>query len=689
MREKFGIVISVIIALSLLYFIAPMDDLMTLFGGGRQDVGEINGNKISYEDFQREVTDLTTVNEIVTGSTVQSEQQQQQIRNTAWQSFIDKYLFLKNARAAGISVGNDEMVALTTGDMVSPLISQNYAFMDESGEYNPDALVEFVQNVSSDQSGRLATYWDYLQNTIYTQQMYSKYGALFTYSDVQNKLMKEMAVAETNETTDIDYVSMPFGYAPDSTVTVSGDEIRKYYSAHKDMYKQQASRDIEYVVYEVKPSQEDIAAVNTEFSDNYSEFSTTANVKNFLQKNSDRQYSEYWYKSGELKTVNADIDSYVFQKNATVSPVYSADNTFYAARVMAEANVPDSVYVKHILLQGNDAASKAEDLLSQVKADPKQFANLAALNSADKGSAADGETGNIGWMTQTYMIPGFESVITAKVGEPYIIKTAYGQHVVMVSKRTAPIAKKQVAIYEKEVIPSKETFNDYYAQANRFATLASGKYDNYRAAVDSIGAYSHPVNGVTESRSSYGTIDNAKEVTRWAFDNKAGKVSGIITVDNNYFFVVTVKAVHKEGYTPLSEVAQQIRSLLAMQKTGEKKGAEVADKIAGLTDINAVAEALDATVSSQSDIAFASMNSQGLDPKLVGAASVAKEGAVSSVVGSYAVYVFQVSGRETGAFYTEEDAEDMASRKTQYNTQMILPVMMSDADVKDNRARYY
>ena len=49
MREKFGIVISVIIALSLLYFIAPIDDLMRIFDKP-QNVGEIAGTGISYED---------------------------------------------------------------------------------------------------------------------------------------------------------------------------------------------------------------------------------------------------------------------------------------------------------------------------------------------------------------------------------------------------------------------------------------------------------------------------------------------------------------------------------------------------------------------------------------------------------------------------------------------------------------
>ncbi|MBR0084965.1 MAG: peptidylprolyl isomerase, partial [Lachnospiraceae bacterium] len=46
--------------------------------------------------------------------------------------------------------------------------------------------------------------------------------------------------------------------------------------------------------------------------------------------------------------------------------------------------------------------------------------------------SADGENGNIGWMTQNMMIPGFESVLTAKVGQPYVITTQYGTHIVEV-----------------------------------------------------------------------------------------------------------------------------------------------------------------------------------------------------------------------------------------------------------------
>ena len=308
--------------------------------------------------------------------------------------------------------------------------------------------------------------------------------------------------------------------------------------------------------------------------------------------------------------------------------------------------------------------------------------------SADKGSAADGQTGNIGWMTQSYMIPGFESVISAKVGVPFILNTQYGTHIVEVTKATKPVVKKKVAIFEKEALASKETFNTFYNKANRLATIAAGKGENYKAACDSVGAYSHPMT-IRESTDTYGTISHAKEVTRWAFDNKPGKVSQIITVDNNYFFVVAVKEAHKEGFAEIREVAPAIKNQLYAEKYAEKRQKEVAEEIAGLETLGEVAEKLGATVSSQSGVAFAAM-SRSLDPKFIGAIAAAKEGVLSGpVAGSYGVYVFQVTGRDTGAYYTEDDAKTYNGQLTSYEAQMILPVMMDDADVKDNRARFF
>ena len=692
-RVKFGLAISIIIALALLSFIIDPNTLESALNSmsSKYDVGQIAGKRVSYTDFQENMDKFTTIHQIATGSSTQNEQSQLQIRNAAWQDYLDRYMFIKNAKAAGIRVGADEVVDLTTGNSISPVLSQNPAFADETGAYSPDLLRDFVQNdVPADESGRLKVYWNYLQNTMMTQKFYDKYGAMFANASYLPKVMTDRLVAETNTTAKVDYVMVPFNYS-DSTVKVTNAEIKAYYNAHKKDYKQAAGRDIEYVVYEVVPSEADIQKTSDDMEAVVGEFATTTNMKAFLLRNSERSYSEYWYKQNELASnLSSDIADFVFSGAKGASPVYKSGDMFRSVRTMDSAMVPDSVYVKHILLQGMDAKQKADSLCA-VAAKGGSFSNLVAMYSADQNSSADGELGNLGWFTQNYIIPGFEPAITAEPGKPFVLNTQYGSHVVVVTKRTKPVAKKQVAILEKTALASKETFNEFYAQANRFATIAGGTYEGYKRAIDSTGVYSHPMNNVTEATANYGSVSQAKEITRWVYDNKPGKASNIITVNNNFFFVVALKAVRDEGYKAIAEVAPQIDDILRTKKLQEVSCKEVAAKIEGMTDLEEIATALKAGSNSREDVSFnTSTGASMLEPALVGAVAAAPEGQICGpVAGQGCVYVFKVSDRATGSFYTAEDAINAEKQKAQYAAQMIISAMMEYDDVKDNRARFF
>ena len=684
-RVKFGLAISIIIALALLSFIIDPSTLESAMNSmsSKYDVGQIAGKSISYSDFQSDVDRFTTINELLGAG--RDEESQKQIRNAAWQELIDKYLFVKNAKEAGITVGEDEMLSLMSGEYVSPALAQNPVFMDENGTFSPDRLKAFIQNVDADDSGQLRTYWNYVQNTVHNQQYYAKYGALFTASGSENALQLAQAVQEGNTTADVDYCMVFYPMSQnDSTITVSDDEVRAYYKAHKDFFKQKANREIEYVVFEVIPSSDDIAAASSAMDEAFDEFATTDNMRAFLLKNSDRGLDNYWYKAGELATVNAELDEQIFGGNK-LTQIITDGNSFFAGREMASKMMPDSAFVKHILLQGENAAQVADSLVNVLKKGGN-FANLAAAYSADQGSAADGELGSIGWMTQTYMVPGFEDVFDAKVGVPYVLTTQYGTHVVLVSDKTKPVAKKQVAILEKTALASKETFNNYYSQANTFATLAGGTYEGYKKALDSTKVYSHPAT-ITEATAAYGAIDNAKEVTRWAFDNKPGKASNIITVDNNYFFVAALKEANKEGYASVQKVASQIYDLLYSQKVQEAARQEIAEKIAGASSIDEVAERLGVTVEHRDAL---SLGSSSVEPALIGAIASAKEGELyGPVSGVMGTYVIRVANKEQGSFYSEADAKNLALQKAQYLSQMIIPVMQEYDNVKDNRERFF
>ena len=692
-RKKFGIAASIIIALGLLSFIIDPNELVSAFNvmSSKYDVGEINGKRVSYTDFQEEVQNYTTINEMLTGSSAQSAEMQSQVRDAAWQDLIYKHLFLKEAAAAGINVGEEEMIDLTSGSGISTLISQNGAFMDENGNFSRENFYAFLQNVDLDASGNLRLYWNFLQNSILNQKYSEKYVSLFTAGGYDSPLMLSKTIDESNLTYDVDFVMVPYSYQIDSTIEVSSAEIKKYYKTHKKLFLQSASRDMEYVVFEVVPSEEDILSAHNSITALRDEFAQSSNVKSFLLKNSDLSYNDYWYKSGELTSaVSSVVNDFVWgDSKEVVSDVLEKNNKFYVARVMETANVPDSVYVKHILLSAEDS-SLADSLLTVLGKKGSNFSNLAAEFSQDTGSAADGVRGNIGWMTQTYMISGFESVITAPVGKPFILKTQYGTHIVEVEKTSKPVQKKKVAVLCKESVASKTTINDYYSRANRFATAAAGSYENYRAAVDSMGIYSHQIPKMQQTSDKLGSVDNTREVTRWIFDNKEGKVSPIITVDNNYFFVAVVKKIYKEGVADIQDVANTIRQNLYFEKMCKVRTAEVAEKVEGMTELQEMADTLRASISSRAGIAFNSMNNQSLDPVLIGAVASANVGEVSKpIAGSLGTYIFKVTDKDQGGFFTEEDAQSRALQIAQYKSQVLLSVMMQDADVKDNRAKFY
>ncbi|MBR5567679.1 MAG: SurA N-terminal domain-containing protein [Bacteroidales bacterium] len=647
-RVKFGIVISVLIAVALLSFIIDPATLQSVSNtmSSKYNVGKIDGKSISYQDFQAEVDKLTTISEM-NGSPVQGEEALAMVRQQAWKQFVDNYLFVPTAKAAGLNVGEEEMFQLMSGAMMSNVLMQVF-----QGNLTPELLIQLESEVAADETGRMRLFWDNLIDAVNKDQFYTKYQSLFAMSSLTNDLMVAEQIKDNNNTFDVEFVMVPYGFAKDTTIVVSDKEIKAYYEAHKENYKQIASRDIEYVVFEIVPSADDITAANNAVINAYDAFSTTENMKGYLLSNSDRAYDAHWYKEGELNSVSKEINDFVFGGNANVSGVIENGNTFQVVRVLESAMVPDSVYVKYV-------ASSVED-----------------VDSALAEATAE-------WIPQ---VPGFEALMTAAKGTKMSINGMTFQ--VLDTKN--PVAKKRIAILEKTAVPSDATRSKFYAQANTLATKAAGKYDGFKAAVEEEGLYAHPYNKMPESANRLGSVEHTKEVTRWAFEAKAGEVSKIISIDNKYYVVAALKGVHKEGYTPVAEVSSRIQPILYQEKLAEKKAAEVAEKIAGMTELEAVAEALGTTVSSKEGVTFASFTSAGLDNKFIGAASVAEEGVVNGPVkGNTGVYVYKVTGRSEGAFFTEADAKTRDLQMNYSTLRMLLPVMMEAADVVDNTARFY
>ena len=678
-RVKFGILITVHVALALLSFILDPQTLRSAAERFSSDnkVGSMNGKSISYKEFYEELNNYTEIAKLM-GQNPSSEEEHAQLRDAAWQSIFDNEVFIPKATAAGLAVGQEEMIDLTQGNNISPVLLQQGIFTDANGNFSREALVNFVQGIDADESGAYANYWNFLEETVYRNQLYNKYGSLIEKSDFQTELEKSRLIADNNVTADVDYVFAPISFTPDSTIKVTSDEIRRFYNDHKEQFKQPANRDIEYVMWEVVPSAQDFADTKAEFDELYEQFAAADNLKAFVTLNSDSKWNPYFFTEDQL-SVTPEFQETAFHKPVgTVSPIITEDNAYAAMRVAAVRNMADSAHVYYKVYPLTQEADADAFLAEQQrKVDPSQFTD-------------------IGWLTQEIIygnnMSDFDPVFDA-AQKVIKVKSVNNQSifVLYIPEKTKPQKKVQVATLLKKVLPSDDTYRDFQMKAVEFADACNGKLENFERISREQGLPVVPVNNMLQSNRRIGPAENAREVVYWVFDKKtkAGDVSDLKIVDNKYYFVTAVTKVRKEGYADVRDVASDISTVLTGEKSVDKKYDEVKEAIAGLTSLDAVADALGTTVSHYPGLSFGSTQYNQNDPAFVGAVSTAPEGTIQTVKGNVGVYVFEVSNRSTGNFFSESDAATQQARKASYHTSILQDVIANEAEIKDNRARFF
>lgn len=695
-RVKMGAFITVLIGLALLSFIidpATLETAVSMFSS-KYDVGEMNGKSISYQDYQKKIDYYTQIYQITSGGASSDDQVQEYINESAWQDFVSEYVVLPTIKNAGIGVGEEEMYDLTQGREISPVLMRERIFHDPEGNFDRTLVADLVREINLDQSGSVAAYWGYLENAIYTEQMFNKYSSLLLKSTVMNPVELAREIDNNNITSSVDFIMKPIGFGADTTITISAEEVKNYYDVHKKQYKRNASRDIEYVVYEVVPSEKDYELAKADIDKVYEGFTTASNLKNYLARNSDEPLDPHYYAKGELEQVSPELEEFAFSAGMKdVLPVFESGESYKAARISDVKMMSDSIYVKHILLQGYDQAAldaRADSIINVLNSGKGNFQALAEQLSADRGSRNNGNFGELGWLTQTYMLPGFEQLLYAPADKYMKVRTDYGTHVVMVTEKTKPVRKVQLAVLVKDVIASRATFQEYYSQANDLATRSEGKIENFNNIAKEENLRVYNANGIIDGAKTVATYDNARELSRWAYEAKVGDVSQIITVDNKYFFVAALTSIKEEGYTPIEEVQGQIRMTLMNRKKGEKIAAQMKAETEGLSTMEQIAEKLGTTVSHEDAVSFGAFSSRSFDPAFIGAVAGAELNKIEGpVVGNVGVYMFNVTDRETGAFYTEDDAQRRNMQSAQYQMRMLPSVWTDQAGVKDTRAKFF
>ena len=679
-RVKLGILISILIAIALLSFIIDPNTLgSTLQSMSKENnVGEMKGKAISYRDYYTALEQNTQLFNALNGGNANSEEAQNQLREMTWNQIFNQRVFFPKVKAAGYSVEDAEMVELLQGENVSPIVAQQRVFAGEDGQFSADAVKEFISQMDLDESGLSRKYWDYLKEQVYAQQMYNKYYSALRNSSLPNASQIARAIEAGNTTKDIDFFVVPINFGVDSTINISAAEVSKFYNDRKNLFMQPANRDIEYVVFEVVPSQEDIEATRAEFDVLYEQFAQAENLKNFVALNSDSRWDDKFYSKEDLAKTPA-FAEYAFGGSEPVSPVDEQADAFTAVRVAERKMMPDRVNFSFKVFPNTDRAV-ADSLLSAVR---------------KNGTSEELTPG--GWVTMENLAANnmdfFNEAFFMKKGEAKIIDIDLFQMVAVlkVDDVDAPKEKVKLAFLRKNINPSDDTYRDFNMKAADLADRSDGKYEKFAEIVKEENLPVIPLKNVVIETKRIGVVDNARSVVHWVFDRKTkeGSVSDVITVENKYYFVTAVTKVRKEGRIPLEDVKDDILMELINRKKVDKLAEEAAEKVSGGESLEVLAEKFSTTVSHRDGISFAGTD-MSMEPALVGAVAAADQGVVTGPVkGTIGIYFFEVKETGSGEYYTEADAINRSAQEAYATLRSLSDIVAKDADVKDYRAKFY
>jgi peptidyl-prolyl cis-trans isomerase D len=693
-RNRAGVLIAIIIGLALLAFILGdfLDSGRTLFNQSRNTIGKIGKEKISAQDYEARVQEVVEIYKLNSQQSSLDDQTMDRIREEVWQKLLQENVLGPQCEKIGLAVSPQEAMDMVEGNDPSPIVRQMFT-NQQTGEFNKSALVNFLKTMDQDPSGNQKKFWLYIEDQIISQRLMMKYNNLISKGLYVTNLQASNENIENNRRFDFSYVAQSFS-ATDSTVKVSSSEIKEYYNNHKKEYKQKASRDIEYVVFDIAPSAADMAEANKWATEKKAAFaSVTSDYKQFVNSNSDVPFDDHFHSQSEFTD---SIHKSIFNSGGNIVGPLNVGKALVIAKVVDSKMMPDSLKAAHILIrpadQSDAAKKKAHALADSIKTAIEQgadFAQLAAKYSAD-GSAQKG--GELGWFPEGQMIPEFTAAcVKTPKGGLTIAETQYGVHIIKVEDKTADVKKVKIAALVRNLEPSTETYHSIYQKASSFAG------ENNTAAKFDIGAQKA---NLTRLNAKYiGSndkgikgIESARELIRWVYKAKVNDISQIFEL-NDKFVIAKVTAVREDGIAPLDQVKDQIAMFVRRDKIAADLAAKMKTQIQGAASINDVAAKTGLQIQDANGMTFSSYSvpGAGFEPRLIATAAGSPLNQVSAPVqGFNAVYVLQVKQ------VIEADPQAVQVSKMRLGAMMMqraayeaFGVLSDVVGVNDMRSKFY
>jgi len=689
-RNRAGVLVAIVIGFALIAFI--LGDLLNSGGGSflsnkQFEIAEIAGTSIPYQEYQAKVDYMTEINQLLTGRSSTDDVARERLMESTWQQMIQEYVLSDEYKELGIAVSAEELKDMIDGINPHPIIQQVFAD-PQTGQVNKAQITNFIKNLDQDPSGNARKWWMYIENEIVRETSFRKYNNLIAKGLYVTENQAGNSNIEKGRKVNVEYIVKRYTTISDSLVSYTNGDIQKYYNENKNDFKQEKSRDIAYVTFDVKPSESDFKDAEKWINDTKNEFAGVSDAIQYLNVNSDEQYVAKNYKASEVEERLQD-----FVKTSKVGDIYGPyfeDNKYKVTKLHKIVNVPDSVKVRHILIQPEaqtqqayDNAKSLADSLEGI-VNKSNFTRLALQYSKDQATAGNG--GEIGWIPDAGASPFNDACFNGKKGEIVLVETQYGFHIINIQNKAKEVKKYQLATVVRNVVPSSNTYQQYYAEASKFAGL-NPSYEEFNNAVQEQKLSKRYANKLNENQKKIAGLESPRTVVKWAFEADVNKVSDVFDLGESYVVAVLI-ASRDEGIAPLESVKNEI----ALNVRKQKKAEIIRNEFSG-ADFDGIAQKSNLKVEEANNITFNSyaFAGAGIEPKIVAVAANGEANKVyGPIEGNNGVFMIRISE------VAEEAGKDLTLAKSQLKNNFktreqyeAFEALREIAEIKDSRAKFY
>lgn len=706
-RSKGALLIG-IISLGLFAFIAEemFRSCESTTNDRRQQVGEVLGEKINVQDFQKLVDEYSEVIKMQQGTDNLNDAQLSQVKDMVWNTYVQTKIIENETKKLGLTVTDAEMQNVLT-EGTNPMLMQTPFVNQQTGRFDVNALKKFLAEYKTQKNTNpqlakqyetIYKYWTFIENTLRNQLLSQKYQGLFFHCLISNKIEAKMAFNDQNVESQIQLAAFPYSSIADNKVQITDADLKAKYDEMKSRFKQPVeSRDIKYIDVQVNASAGDRAELQKEFAAYDKELSAAADPSEIVRKSTSliSYLGVPVSKDAYPYDIAQQLDSMAVGSTSKVIE-NKRDNTLNIIKLVSKQQLPDSVQYRQIQVGGataQEAATRADSIYKALSAG----ADFEAL------AKKYGQTGEKTWLTtrQYQSAPSLDkdtkgylySLNTMSVNEMKNIALTQGNLIVQVLDRRAMINKYVAAVVKKNITFSRETYSAAY---NKFSAFISAN-PTAEAIVKNAQKAGYTVlerKDVTTAEHNLAGIRSTREAMRWLFDAKAGNVSSMYECgDNDHMLLVILDKVNPVGFRSLDDA--QVKEFIKSEVMKDKKAEMLMAKAEGVKDLNA-AKAKGAVVSEVNQVTFASpvfISATGASEQaLSGAVAAVAKGKFSPkpVKGNAGVYLFQVVNKtqRPGKFDAKVEEQRLRQKEMQMASNSMNELYLK-ANVVDKRYLFF